>query len=184
MQDTELFLSLAEIAGVFMGFGALIAIRSGGTSDVVEVTMVGMVAWIGIQVVIAALTPVVVSRFGVTGHELWLVCSLVSLALWWIGDEVVSRISPERRALRAAFPLKVRWRQELVGACFWVPMNLALVIVVLGLVPQQEPALYLAAVVLLLFMDAFMLLMMVTSAARPPKASDRAVPPATGASSA
>ena len=29
MQDTELFLSLAEIAGVFVGFGALIAVRSG-----------------------------------------------------------------------------------------------------------------------------------------------------------
>jgi hypothetical protein len=28
MPDTELFLSLAEIAGVFVGFGALIALRS------------------------------------------------------------------------------------------------------------------------------------------------------------
>ena len=30
MQDTELFLSLAEIAGVFVGFGAVNAVRSGG----------------------------------------------------------------------------------------------------------------------------------------------------------
>ena len=29
MQDTEMFLSLAEIAGVFVGFGALISVRSG-----------------------------------------------------------------------------------------------------------------------------------------------------------
>ena len=29
MLDTGLFLSLAEIAGVFVGFGALIAVRSG-----------------------------------------------------------------------------------------------------------------------------------------------------------
>jgi hypothetical protein len=57
--------------------------------------MVGMVAWFGIQVVVAAITPVVVRRFGVDGHALWLACSLVVLALWWIGDEVVSRISPE-----------------------------------------------------------------------------------------
>ena len=33
MQDTELFLSLAEIAGVFVGFGALIAVRSGGPTE-------------------------------------------------------------------------------------------------------------------------------------------------------
>jgi len=36
MQDTELFLSLAEIAGVFVGFGALISIRSAGASDAHE----------------------------------------------------------------------------------------------------------------------------------------------------
>lgn len=30
MPDTELLLSLAEIAGVFVRFGALIAVRSGG----------------------------------------------------------------------------------------------------------------------------------------------------------
>jgi hypothetical protein len=33
MQDTELFLSLAEIAGVFVGFRALIAIRGGGATE-------------------------------------------------------------------------------------------------------------------------------------------------------
>jgi hypothetical protein len=38
MQDTSLFLSLAEIAGVFVGFGALIAVRSGGPSEPHEVT--------------------------------------------------------------------------------------------------------------------------------------------------
>ena len=38
MQDTELFLSLAEIAGVFVGFGALIAVRSGGPSDAADIS--------------------------------------------------------------------------------------------------------------------------------------------------
>ena len=38
MRDTELFLSLAEIAGVFVGFEALMSIRSGGVSDAHEVT--------------------------------------------------------------------------------------------------------------------------------------------------
>ena len=43
MQDTELFLSLAEIAGVFVGFGALISVRSGGPTEVDEVARCG--AW-------------------------------------------------------------------------------------------------------------------------------------------
>jgi hypothetical protein len=37
MQDTELFLSLAEIAGVFVGFGALISVRSGAVMGVSEI---------------------------------------------------------------------------------------------------------------------------------------------------
>src|SRR5512146_1246281 len=42
MQDAELFLSIAEIASVFVGFGALIALRS-GASDPYEVAPVRMV---------------------------------------------------------------------------------------------------------------------------------------------
>ena len=38
MQDADLFMELAAIAGVFVGFGALIAVRSGGLSDAFEVT--------------------------------------------------------------------------------------------------------------------------------------------------
>ncbi len=37
MQDADLFLELAAIAGVFVGFGALIAVRGGGASDTFEV---------------------------------------------------------------------------------------------------------------------------------------------------
>ena len=37
MQDADLFMELAAIAGVFVGFGALIAVRSGGASDAFEV---------------------------------------------------------------------------------------------------------------------------------------------------
>jgi len=32
MQDADLFMDLAAIAGVFVGFGALIAVRSGGAA--------------------------------------------------------------------------------------------------------------------------------------------------------
>jgi len=37
MQDAELFIHSAEIAGVFVGFGALIAIRSGATMAASEI---------------------------------------------------------------------------------------------------------------------------------------------------
>jgi hypothetical protein len=56
---------------------------------------------------------------------------------------------------------------ELVSMAFWAPMTVALVAIVLGLLPDQEPALYLASVVCLLFMDAWLLLMLVFSVGRP-----------------
>jgi hypothetical protein len=161
MQDTELFLSLAEIAGVFVGFGALIAIRSGGPSDPVDVAYVGMVVWMGIQVVTASLLPVAISRFDVPSHAVWLSCSLIVLALFFIGDAVVLRLSWERKALLAATPTRTRAKYELAAVPLWLPAIIALVVIVLGVLPDLEPALYFAAVVLLLLMDALILLLMV-----------------------
>jgi hypothetical protein len=165
MQDVELFLSLAEVAGIFVGFGALIALRSGATADPAEVVFVGMVVWMGVQTVAGALAPVAISRFGVTGHALWLTCSVIVLAIFWIGDELVKRLSPERQAILAAMPRKVRARQELIGVPFWLAMNLALVLVVLGVLPDHEAALYFAALVLLLMFDAGLVLLVVITGA-------------------
>jgi len=184
MQDTELFLSLAEIAGVFVGFGALIAIRGAGASEDYDVASVGIVVWCGITVVFVALVPVALSRFDIAAHTLWLACSLIALAVFWIGSEVAGRISRELRALKAIYKRRTRVWVELVSMAFWAPMTVALVAIVLGLLPDQEPALYLASVVLLLFMDAWLLLMLVFSVGRPQAASDAAAPSATGGSSA
>ena len=63
-------------------------------------------------------------------------------------------------------------------------MLAALVLVVLGLFPNQEPALYLTAVGLILFLDALNLLFLVFSQRRPQTASGPAEMPATGGSSA
>jgi hypothetical protein len=165
MQDVDLFLSLAEIAGVFVGFGALIALRSGATADQAEVMFVGMVVWMGVQAVAGALAPVAISRFGVAGHALWLTCSVIALVLFWPGDELVKRLSPERRAILAAMPRNVRARQELVGVPFWLPMNVALVLVLLGVLPDHEAALYFAALVLMLLYTAGLVLYVVVNGA-------------------
>jgi len=184
MQDTELFLSLAEIAGVFVGFGALIAVRSAGTSEDYGVASVGIVVWCGILVILVALVPVALSRFDIPGHALWVACSLIALAVFWIGNEVVGRASRELQALKAVYKRRTRVWVEVVSAALWAPMTVALAAIVLGLLPDQEPALYFASVVLLLFMDAWLLLLLVFSVGRPQPASDSAELPATGGSSA
>jgi hypothetical protein len=70
MQGTDVLIPLAEIAGVFVGFGALIAVRSGTAMSTFELVQVRYVMMAGIWVVIAALAPTVVGSYGVAGHGL------------------------------------------------------------------------------------------------------------------
>jgi hypothetical protein len=174
MQDTELFMSLAEIAGVFVGFGALIAVRGGGPANAVEVAAISWVVMLATIVVASALAPVVLGRFGVAGHGLWLVCSVFALALFWGGFAVSEQLGAEQRAFaEARAPLRARAGVELVGVAVWLPATVALVLVVLGAVPEQETALYFAAVVLFLMMDALLLLMVVFHVGLPTGAAPR-----------
>lgn len=158
MQDTELFLSLAEIAGVFVGFGALIAVRSGGAMEVNEVNGIRWVVTTGIWVVIVALAPTIVSSYGLTGHALWLGCSLLALALLVVMIVVFAR-TPENMAVLADNLATVpRALTALVMVpTFWLPLVLlvfALVLVVLGPFSDHEQSLYLTAVGLGLVMGA------------------------------
>ncbi len=166
MEHSDLFLSLAEIAGVFVGFGALIAVRTNAT-DTFDVAYLEMVVWEAVGVVIGALAPVVISLFGLTGHQVWLPCSVLVLALFWIGNLGVLPMSSEHRAALVAWPVKARARQELVGMVAWLPANVALAMVMLGVFPNQEEALYFASIALFLVLDAGILLMAVFHLGRP-----------------
>ncbi|MCJ7711727.1 MAG: hypothetical protein MUQ32_12965 [Chloroflexi bacterium] len=163
MPETDLLLSLAEIAGVFLGFGALISIRSAGTSDAYELTYIRGVVAMGTYVIVAALAPVTLSHYGITGHEVWLLSSLVFVAVFWGTFAVEIVRVPESRAVGLATP----WARRAVSGLLYVPMNVALVLVVLGLFPAQEPALYLTAVGLLLVLAASFLLSLAYSFGRP-----------------
>ncbi len=162
MQDTDLLLSLAEIAGVFLGFGALISIRSASTSEAYELTYIRSVVEMGTQVVVAALVPVTLSHYDITGHEVWLLSSLVFLAVFW-GMFAMDLRVPETRVVAVA----TTWARRAVSSLLYIPLNVALVLVALGLFPAQEPALYLTAVGLLLVLAASFLLSLAYSFGRP-----------------
>jgi len=172
---------------VFVGFGALIAVRSGGASDAHQVSEIRWVVSAAIWVVIAALSPVIVSRYGITGHQLWLVCSLLSVVIFAVMLTVNGR-APENRADTAAI-LAAAPRVWLVAGAvltFWLPtasLVLALALVVLGLFPDQEQALYLTAVGLGLFTGAIELLVLVFWHGFPSVPPDRGGLPASGGSS-
>ena len=59
---------------------------------------------IAIWVVIAALAPVIISRYGITGHELWLVGSLLALTLLVVMIIVYGRAPENRQTLLRPLP--------------------------------------------------------------------------------
>ena len=77
----DLFLSIAEIAGVFVGFGALISLLRDHQEE--GRVMLHAVIANGLVVLVAALIPVALSQYGLTGRALWGSSSGAFLVLCW-----------------------------------------------------------------------------------------------------
>ena len=164
MQDADLFMELAGVAGVFVGFGALIAVRSGGVSDAFEVAWMRGVVSMGLAVVFAALAPVVISRYGVTEHEIWALSSVVFLVA--IIGVFATNLTPEARVAEP-----IRRSVIVVRGAVWVPSAVAFLLgpigIATGVAPVREEALYFTLVALALFWAAIGLLMLVFTGRRP-----------------
>ena len=160
MQEAEVLLVLAEIAGVFVGFRALIAVRSGGASDARELLYIRSVLSIGVWVVVVALTPVTLGAYDIGERQVWLVSSLVAL----VGYVVMSfwlRSTPEMQEVMASFSRAQMMREGGSYTFLFIPMLAALIVVALGLFPDHDAALFLTVVVLGLFGAALTLLWLV-----------------------
>ena len=67
----EIYVALAGIAGVFVGFGALVVLSDHDDDDVSEMHMVRSVVAIGLLTLVGALVPVGLGSFGIEGRLLW-----------------------------------------------------------------------------------------------------------------
>jgi uncharacterized membrane protein len=168
MQDADLFMELAGIAGVFVGFGALIAMRSGGASEPQEVSPIRVTVGMGVMAVIGALAPVALGRYDLTAHQVWAVSSVLVLG----GTFVISFMhirSPEYKAY-AASSGRVK-PSDMVGLVAWVLLTggitLGPLVIVLGVAPGLEAALYFTVLVLILLLAAWALLSLAFAQRRP-----------------
>ncbi len=171
MAGTEGFLELAGIGGVFVGFGALIAIRSGGSMAVDEIAEMRAMVWMGVLAVVAALAPVTLGRYDVTEHQLWALSSGIVLAGGFVMVASMVR-TPEYRASWATnySTPRARWVLAIEGIAyvFWMLAVVLLpIVILLGAVPDLEPSLYFTFVVLLLLGAAWTLLELVLADRRP-----------------
>jgi hypothetical protein len=172
MADTELLLSLAEIAGVFVGFGALIAVRSAGPSQALEVAPVRGVVLAGMMVIVAALAPLTLGRYDLSGHQV-LALSSVLVLITYAGLILVHRQAPEYTEVASSLGRSGRFavaRDAVETVAFVLVVGIptvALLVIAVGLLPELEAALYFTAVVLFLVQAAWTLLWLVFMERRP-----------------
>jgi len=161
VEDVVLFVTIAEIAGVFVGFAALISVTRRAEIDVTQLGQIRAVVTIGLMVVVAALIPVAFSAYDLTGHGLWVVVSLVYLVLNWTVIVVALR-RPENRRLAAAQARTT----PVTAVFFWlleIPIQVPLLLVILGINRDLDAAFYLTALVFHLFEAALVLAQLVYS---------------------
>ncbi|GAA1467979.1 hypothetical protein [Microbacterium thalassium] len=154
--DPALFVAIAEIAGVFVGFAALISATGRDEITSAQLAQVRAVVTIGLVVIVAALVPVGLSAYGLADAVVWRVSAAVFLVLVWAVIALALRLRENRAAARA----QARSRPAL-AAVFWgvleVAIQLPLVLTIIGVFPDQAEALYTTALLVHLFEAAFVL---------------------------
>jgi hypothetical protein len=148
--DVDLFITIAEIAGIFVGFGALINVTRKEEIEKFKLWRIRGLVTLGLGVLVAALLPIGLSRYGLTGHTLWFSCSIIYLLLNWAVSIHFIR-KPEIRKY-----LKTQSKDSpIISMFFWlvleVPFQASLILILLGLYPSLEPALYTTAIFFALF---------------------------------
>jgi hypothetical protein len=160
--DAGLLIAIAEIAGVFVGFGALIGVTRRNEIDAAQLGRIRGIVTVGLTVMITALIPIGLNIYGITDHNLWFLSSLIFFSLNWMVI-ILSFRDPINREL-----LKKGMRTSpLISTLFWllleVPLQAQLVLTMLGLFPLLEPAFYTTSLLFNLFQAAFALVQLVYS---------------------
>ena len=153
MADTELFVSLA---GVFVGFGALISVSSEVHLSAIRENQIRTVVSTGLMVILAALIPLGLERYGVSGHSLWLVSSLAILLISW----AVIVLALRQKETRDSALSQAR-SNPFQSAVYWLllelPIHVSLLLIVLGANSRLDSAFYLTALLFNLFQAVFVL---------------------------
>lgn len=155
-QGAELFIMLAQIGGVFVGFGALISVTRRADVELAQLGSIRAVVTTGLVVIVASLVPVAISRYDVDAGTLWFLSSLIFLALSW-GVIILAVRAPSSREL-----IVTQARDRPVSSTFFwlaleLPIQVPLVLAVLGVFPDLAEAFYVTALVFNLFEAAFVL---------------------------
>src|SRR5262245_12820686 len=139
MPGDDALIGIAQIAGTFTGFAALAGIvgrRARGSSRY-DIERLRTVILVGVMVVVTALIPIVVEGYSPNEIALWRVSSGLALVINWALGAAVAVLG--RRSGLFETDRIYKW----AGFSIEVPLQLALIANVFGVLSAHAPGLYL-----------------------------------------
>jgi hypothetical protein len=160
-EEVDTLLAIAEIAGVFVGFAALVTVIAGRSDTPVQrddtFTLFHVVIS-SVQVIAAALVPVVLNHYGLSQPTVWRVSSGLMFALNWVVIIFVNRVTQGYAGAHT------RKRAVSVAAWSLEPfVQIPLFFCIIGAWQGLALAFYLTAIVALLFQVIVLFTDLVTS---------------------
>ena len=160
--EAGLLIAIAEIAGIFVGFGALIGATRRNEIELFQLSRIRGVVIVGLMVIAVALIPVVLDLYGFTGHNIWFLSSLVFFILN-LAAIILSLRGSESRELWTSHTRATPISTVFFWLALEVPLQATLILTMLGWYPNLEPAFYVTALLFSLFQAAFVLTQIVYS---------------------
>jgi hypothetical protein len=147
-QSIDFLISVAEIAGVFVGFGVLIgAIQRSDEVAPERKALAQGIAIIGLTAMLTALLPPTLREFGLSGQALWFYASIGFFVIIYVAFAAALGQRDFREFNIVNFKKSPLW-----ASIFWIgleaPIQLALLMIIFDLLPGMEHALYVFAVIL------------------------------------
>ena len=171
-EDIELLISLAQLAGEFIGFASLVVLIGSGvdTSPGSARSQIKIVVAIGVMVFVAALLPVCLQVYSVPDHLVWQISSALFLIIIWSALLTFGRKEGDysKQAYRAN-PRAFLFFWMVLEPAIQFPLFLA----TLGIFPGLAPAFYFTALIINLGQAALKFLQVVGAAEK--EASDQAI---------
>ena len=82
--DPNVLIGVASLAGVFVGFGALISVVRSEESEPHQLGLIRLLVSVSLVAIVGALVPLVLETYGIGGHTIWALSSVVYLGLLWV----------------------------------------------------------------------------------------------------
>ena len=155
--DPSLFLAVAQIAGIFVGFGGIIGSLGDFHARTDAAKLLQSVVTLSLGVMTAALIPATLMQFRLDPQTLWQLSSAAFLLLLCVGGTIVVLFDPEYRQW---FREHIK-RAPLFAMLFWIgleiPILVSLFLALFSVVPEWSEGFVVTALMFNLFQAATLL---------------------------